>query len=462
MSRVTRWCKVSVFTDTGPIEESWQSLACQKGSDRYNEEHLSATGEDFMIFWRKYSLRTKVNLILLVILAGFLSISLFWQYRQQRDLTFNEAIEKARIIVAEATRTREYISQQLQVGQIELSKDRYGMIPVVVANRVGQIVADDLTYSIRHTSNRYRNPANAPDTYESEMLKRLAAEPEQHHVAEFTKLDGAPVFRYLQAAYAEESCLECHGDPQLSPLFLREIYPPEQDPAYNYRVGELIGAVSIVIPMTQLEKSLANSFNNTLFITSGFFLALVICLGLLLRTAVLNPLNSLSKTIQNISQTGHFAEPIAVRSHDEIGDLVASFNAMMSELGEKTEQLEESEKRFRLMIEIARDAIIAFLPNGQIFMFNQQAEKIFGYSQKELLGVSLGRLVASQLDLYGPSLVSFISIAQSPWFEEVHPLTGLRRDQTTVELEMLVKIVNTGDRPFYTAMLRKVQTGDAC
>jgi len=35
------------------------------------------------------------------------------------------------------------------------------MIPVVVATRIGQIVAEDLTYTIRHTSARVRNQANA-------------------------------------------------------------------------------------------------------------------------------------------------------------------------------------------------------------------------------------------------------------------------------------------------------------
>lgn len=411
-----------------------------------------------MNFWRNFSLFTKVNLILLVILAAFLVISLFWQYRQHQAMIFSEAVEKARIIIAEATRTREYISQQLQIGGVELNRERYGMIPVVVANRVGQIVAEDLTYSIRHTSNRYRNDANAPDRYERETLKRLAASPEQDHVAEFSSLDGDPVFRYLQAAYADQSCLECHGDPQDSPRFLRQIYPPEQDPSYNYTVGEMIGAVSIVIPMTQLEKRLTTSFNNTLVLTTVFFLALVACLGLLIRRAVINPLRSLSGSIQEISETGRFTQPLTVRSHDEIGSLVASFNTMMQELDQKTGQLEESEKRFRLLTEIARDAIVAFLPNGQIFLFNQRAEEIFGYRQEDLVGERLDRLVAPGFDRYGPSLAEFICNADKQWFDETHPLIGLRRDRSKVQLEMVVKEIQSGDRPFYTALLREADT----
>lgn len=408
-----------------------------------------------MALWQKFSLRTRLNLILLLILTGFLAISLSWQYRQQRALVFAEAVAKARIITTEATRTREYLSTQLQAGRVELTRERYGLIPVVVANRVGQLVADDLSYTIRHVSGRYRNQANAADSFELEALRRLAADPERTPVAELATAAGTPVFRYLQAALAEESCLECHGDPQRSPLFLREIYPPDQDPSYQYQIGEVIGAVSVVIPMDPIEQRLAAGFRNTLLTTGGFFLALVLCLGLFLRVAVIRPLRGLAATIGTIRQTGRFTERLPVRAQDEIGELVNSFNAMSGELGARTAQLEESEKRFRLLTETARDAIVAFLPSGQIFLFSRRAEALFGYTQAELLGEPLDRLIAPEPDGHGPSLTAFLARAPERWFNEVHLVTGLRRDRTPLRLEICVTVVATGDRPFFTASLRE-------
>lgn len=410
--------------------------------------------------WKRYSLRTKINLILLLILAGFLAISTYWQYRQHEAFVFAEAVEKARIITTEATRTREYVSQQLQAGQVDLTRDRYGLIPVVATNRIGQIVARDLGYTIRHTSNRYRNKNNAPDDYERDILKRLEADPRMQYVAEVTTLDGTRVFRYLQAATIDESCLVCHGDPQKSPAFLREIYPPDQDLSYHYRVGDVIGAVSIIIPMTQLEKQLAARFRSTLVTTAGVFLALVVCIGLLIRKVVIQPLGKLATTIDSIRRTGRFAERLPVSSQDEIGRLVTGFNEMMGELGEKTAQLEESEKRFRLLTEMARDAIVAFLPNGQIFLFNRQAEKVFGYTRDEILGEPFERLLAPGEEFNGQGLVSFLGTAKAGWFNDVHPVTGLRRNQTQVKVEMSLKIVDTGDRPFYTAMLRELDSNN--
>lgn len=406
--------------------------------------------------WQTLRLRAKINILLFLVLAVFLVISLFWQYRQQRDLLFSEAIDKAKIITSEATRTREYLSRQLKAGHIELNKDRYGIIPVVAANRVGQLVAEDLAYTIRHTSNRFRNPGNAPDIYEQVMLRRFAEEKNLKQVAEFTNIDGNPVFRYLQAAYVDESCLECHGDPQQSPLFLRQIYPPDKDSSYNYRVGDVIGAVSVTIPMAPLEKQLADGFRSTLLTTTGFFVALVICLGLLLRKAVLTPLGNLAAAISTVRNTGRFTTDLQVSGQDEIGTLVSAYNAMGQELTAKTDQLEESEKRFRLLVETARDAIVAFLPAGQIFLFNRQAEALYGYSQKELMGEPFDRLFVHDQGLAPEGVSASLEGVEEAWFRKVHLIYGLRKDQSKFQAEMVITVVNTGERPFYTATIRQM------
>ena len=408
-----------------------------------------------MTMWQKLSLRTKINLLLFLVLAVFLAIGLALQYRQQRALLFSEAVAKAKIITAEATWTREYLSRQLKAGHIELNEGRYGLIPVVAAKRIGQLVAEDLTYSIRHTSIRPRNPANAPDPYEQAVLQRFAEDQNLRHVAEFIRVNGAPAFRYLQAAHADESCLECHGDPGQSPPFLRGIYPPGQDASYHYRAGEVIGAVSIVIPMAPLERQLAAGFRDTLVTTTAFFVVLVLCLGLLLRKAVLTPLANLAAAIGTVRKTGRFTGSLPVPGEDEIGELVSAFNAMGEELTSKTDQLEESERRFRLLVETARDAIVAFLPSGQIFLFNRQAEKLFGYSQRELLGEPFDSLFVPDQDLYDEGLTTCLASAQERWFKQVHLIDGLRQDRTELPLEMVITVVDTGKRPFFTATLRE-------
>lgn len=409
-----------------------------------------------MASWRNLRLQTRITLILFLVLLIFFGLGSYWQYAQLRQLVLDEAIDKARIIATEANRTRDYLAEQLEAGGVSLNADRYGLIPVVAANRIGQRVAEDLAYTIRHTSNRYRNPQNAPDAYERQALQQLSAAPAQQERYATVSEQGLPVFRYLRAAIADQSCLPCHSEPERAPAFIRDIFPPEQDRAYHYRVGEVIGAVSISIPMTQLEKQLQARLQSALVINGGIFLALVVCLGLLTRQTVLQPLSQLAGTIGRISRTGQFDERLPVRSRDEIGQLITSFNAMLDQLAEKTAHLEESEQRFRLLTELARDAIVAFLPNGQIFLFNRQAERVFGYSQSELLGEPLQRLLADDESPFGDDPAAFLERVDETWLAELHRVTGRRRDGSTIVLEMSLARVETGARHFFTAIMREL------
>ena len=121
---------------------------------------------------------------------------------------------------------------------------------------------EDLDYTIRQVSDRYRNPKNAPDAFEAEALQKFYATPSLKEVYAITSLHGAPVFRYMQPFRAEQSCLECHGDPADAPEFIKKLFPQEQDQAYNYRIGEVRGAASVTIPMAKLSEQIFANVRN--------------------------------------------------------------------------------------------------------------------------------------------------------------------------------------------------------
>jgi len=405
---------------------------------------------------RNLGLLTKINLIIAVILLVFLGLSTLLNYRLQKAYIVDESIEKARIIASEAIRAREYISDQLQIGQVKLSVERYGMIPVVASTRIGALVAEDLDYHIRQVSDRYRNPRNAPDEYESATLEKFHANPYLEESYAITGLQGEKVFRYMQPFRAEESCLECHGDPADAPDFIKKLFPEEKDQAYNYQIGQIIGAASVTIPMDRLEGQIhANMRNGFLFI-GGIFVALISCLGLLIRGTVTRPLGRLGEVIGGIVHTGRFEEKIPRRGRDEIGRLIDGFNEMIDRLREQTDHLEESEKRFRALTETARDGIVSFLSNGQIILFNRQAERMFGYSKAEILGVTVDQLVHPECESFEAGKVEeYLRKHAAELMARVHPIVGRRRDGTRLDLELSLSEAESDGHLFYTAILRE-------
>ena len=97
--------------------------------------------------------------------------------------------------------------------------------------------------AVRRTTLKPRNPANAPDGTDREVLEAMAAAESPKPAI---RRDGAAA-RYYQPLVVQELCLKCHGDPAGFPADLVEalaLHYPE-DAATGYALGELRGAIRV-------------------------------------------------------------------------------------------------------------------------------------------------------------------------------------------------------------------------
>ncbi len=107
---------------------------------------------------------------------------------------------------------------------------------------------------VKRTTRKLRNPKNAPDPYERELLERLEAKAAQgglpEEVFERRREGGRTVYRYAKPLVVAPPCLACHGTGEEIPAEVRrrlgERYP--EDRATGYRAGDFRGIVSVVIP----------------------------------------------------------------------------------------------------------------------------------------------------------------------------------------------------------------------
>ncbi|MBA2848023.1 DUF3365 domain-containing protein [Thermosulfuriphilus ammonigenes] len=139
-------------------------------------------------------------------------------------------------------------------------------------------VAQDLTHKlarqigpgikIKRTSFKWRNPADAPDKYEKEVLdllewiykgKKILL---PFYIQEVTE-NGQPYFRYYKPILVREECLLCHGDPREMPEeiveTLKKLYP--EDKATGYKPGDFRGVIRVSIPKKLIE-TLVNQEGN--------------------------------------------------------------------------------------------------------------------------------------------------------------------------------------------------------
>jgi hypothetical protein len=110
-------------------------------------------------------------------------------------------------------------------------------------------------WQVARTSLKTRNPANAPDGWETEVLQAFAArrvageDPAKMETWAIVEEAGNKRFRYMKAIPTASLCLTCHGtnvDPDLR-AHLDELYP--DDAAVGYNEGDIRGAFTISQPM---------------------------------------------------------------------------------------------------------------------------------------------------------------------------------------------------------------------
>ena len=130
-----------------------------------------------------------------------------------------------------------------------------------VAQTLTREVAREQGVQMRRVSLKNRNPRNAPDAWERQILQRwerdLQAGKPIGEVGEWRTQQGQRVYRYMRPIMlAMPLCLECHGDPQnIKPevrRLIRQNYP--NDKATGYKLGDLRGAFSITIAPKEVPQ----------------------------------------------------------------------------------------------------------------------------------------------------------------------------------------------------------------
>jgi PAS domain S-box-containing protein len=404
-----------------------------------------------MSWFGNLHLRTKFNLIMSLLLVCFFLAAAFLTYQKQQRLILTFAEDNARNLARQIIETRDYMSGAVR----DEAENNYNLVPQVVATRVAKRITAGSPYYVRQVSLRYRNPDNRPDNYETARLESF----KQQGMAEISSIetvDGKPTFRYLQPMVAVESCLACHGDYEKAPAFVRARFPRGHY-SYNYKVGEVIGAVSVSIPMAELYRQIGANLKQDLLYRGVIFCIIILVMGWILRRSIIDPVKQLTVSISRITRTGSYADRLPRFTNDEIGILVGSFNDLMQELEQKDRQSTETDARYRSFIEMVPSAVVTCLQDGRIITSNQRAEKLFGVPRKDLIGKSIFDFItgeAAKSELFATSLKDGrIRMVKESSLQTVRGFGG-----RLTEMEIAIAASEGDQHPLFTVILLEILT----
>lgn len=169
---------------------------------------------------------------------------------------------------------------------------------------------------------------------------------------------------------------------------------------------------------SDIAKNTAETANLWIAIVGTLCFLIAFNLLVNLPNNIANPIKELTESIKQIANR-NYSERVHFQSHNEYGDLAKSFNTMAEKLEEYSNsslhKLTFEKKRLETLINNMHDPIIGLDNQGIILFVNDEALKIIGLKQEEVIG-QLATTLALKNDLMKSLIINEL---ESP---KAHPM----------------------------------------
>jgi len=212
-------------------------------------------------------------------LIGFLVsfIVVFILYEFVNKIVIEQKIREARNIATTIAYYRDYLATIAPyVKIINPHISLFALTPAYATNEVVKALRKNKFY-IKQVSDNYRDPLDAPKPFELkaiEFFKTHKNKDEYYKVYNADKFFNEKYVFYARKLIIEKSCLRCHGVPykDVPPSLYKKIVKIYGDRAFNYKLGEVRGIISIVFPYQKVLDDVLKIFGIVLLIGGIFFL----------------------------------------------------------------------------------------------------------------------------------------------------------------------------------------------
>jgi len=172
-----------------------------------------------------------------------------------------------------------------------------------------------------------------------------------------------------------------------------------------------------------------------------------------LRELISQPITELAGVAREISLNQDYRLQAKKYGNDEIGNLVDAFNTMLTQIGERSNALANSERRYRALLNQAADAFFLHDLGGRIIDVNQRACDSLGYSRDELLTMTVADI---------DETTSAQEIGNSYW-QKLLPdwpvtveMVHRRKDGMTYPVEVRVGMLDLGGEKMVISLARDI------
>ncbi|NMP31387.1 response regulator [Thalassotalea sp. M1531] len=257
------------------------------------------------------------------------------------------------------------------------------------------------------------------------------------------------------------------ADRQGEPLI--ELEPKKQNSvnlAYIKRISfsELGQYQSLNLVLFHYKNNLSASFENLeerSYILAFLLAVITFSLSFFASRRLIQPMSQMMESIRHYETTGKVLE-LPINSNDEIGLLASSFERMLSRveinkasLEDAANEAKESYAKLQSVLNSIADAVINIDDDGNIIAFNQSAEQMFGYEEKEVKGKLFHMLMPSDFSRNHEQFVAqYLETGVNQKNRFGSELPAVRSDGEVFPMLLSVSQVESGQGQIYTCVIR--------
>ena len=313
--------------------------------------------------YRSLSLQRKFLLGVGVIFLAFCVIIALALYTREKSLLEEAAHEKAEMVMAAAAATRSYVQEVLRPKMYQVLGQDAFLLEAMSTSYVSRAVMDRLKettpeYQIRRVALHARNPASDPKPFEAKLINLFAAQPHLQSWQGLVQIAGQSSFVHSRPVYFTPDCMHCHGNPADAPPNLIKLYGDKR--GFGYKPGDIAGVTAVSIPV---DLALAKIKDRALSIFGLSLYGLSLLYGgifFFFNRVVIHSLRDLLDIFRHGLRDEKELELLTeAKAKDEIGELTAAAQVMVSHLHDTRQQLEEYTENLEDMVGQRTEALEA-------------------------------------------------------------------------------------------------------
>ncbi len=344
----------------------------------------------------------------------------FYSYRVVEAMVFRYATDTARAQAEAVTHFRNFYANELAPRAVQsgmslthdLGERNSLPLPATLTIELGRYLSrESHGTQVRLYSQQpfpWREQGRVLDDFQVAALAHLEKTPDKPFVREDI-VNGVKVLRYAQADRMLTQCVACHNNYQGSPRT-------------DWKVGDVRGALEVVLPVTQWKSSSTQVLNQALAV----FLTLLF-VGLVLIWLSFRRLRGLLRKTRLLS----------------------------AERQEAIEALQWSESKLNSIFDSVPESVVVVDASGSIVQCNRATTETFGFGIEELLGRNIAVLMgAEDQNKHDQYMRSYIETGIARLLNKPRLMQARHQDGRLFPIRLTISETRVGDTRLFIGVMQ--------